>query len=325
MTRPPVRLAVVGAGHLGRYHAEKTALLAPEGVALAAVVDVVAERARAVAAPSGAAWTTELREVLDRIDAAVVAVPTTAHLEVARALLEADKDVLVEKPLAPRAEEARALTRLARARRRILQVGHLERFNPAFRAIRPRIRTPLFIEAHRLAGFQERGTEVDVVLDLMIHDLDLVLSMVPGTVRSVHAVGGAVFTETVDIANARIEFASGCVANLTASRVSREVMRKIRIFQPDAYFSVDLAARQALVCRKSEPPDPPGMSVEGVPAIEGDALEEELRSFLRSVTTREPPPVTGSDGTRAVALAAKIRSQIERRVERLRSGVLAGT
>ena len=232
-----LRAAVVGVGYLGRFHAEKYA--AHAGATLVAVVDVDAGRAQSVAANLGAEALTDHRALVGRIDCASVAVPTQQHHAVARDLLEAGIDVLVEKPLTTTLPEGKALVELAARRGRVLQVGHLERFNPAIRVLEGIVARPRFVECHRLAPFTERGTDVDVVLDLMIHDLDVILAMTTSSLRSIEAVGVPVLTPQVDIANARLRFANGCIANVTASRVSLKRERKLRIFQADAYFSLD--------------------------------------------------------------------------------------
>jgi predicted dehydrogenase len=308
-----LRAAVVGVGHLGRFHAEKYA--AHPGVELVAVVDIDEARARAVGEVLGATVLTDHQGLRGRIDCASVAVPTPRHYAVARDLLEAGVDVLVEKPLTTSVEEGKGLLELAVRGGRVLQVGHLERFNPAMRALGGRVTEPRFIECQRLAQFGERGTDVDVVLDLMIHDLDLILTMVTSPVRAVEAVGVPVLTPSVDIANARLRFANGCIANLTASRVSLRRERKLRIFQPDAYFSIDFDERRGRVVRR-EPDDAgqPSLTFEDLEVREGDALEEEIEAFVQAVRARQPPPVTGWDGLRALEVAHVIRESVETEV-----------
>jgi len=313
MTRARLRAAVVGVGYLGRFHAEKYA--AHAAAELVAVVDVDRARAEAVAMALGVEAVTDHRALVGRIDCASVAVPTQLHHAVAGDLLEAGVDVLVEKPLTTTVEEGKALLELAVRRERVLQVGHLERFNPAIRALEGVIREPRFIECHRLAPFSERGTDVDVVLDLMIHDLDVILSMMPSALRSVEAVGVPVLTASVDIANARLRFANGGIANLTASRVSLKRERKLRIFQPDAYLSVDYGERRVLICRREPGPDgQPALSLEEREVPEADALGSEIDAFLRAVRARETPPVTGWDGLRALEVAHVIRESLETEV-----------
>src|SRR5512139_200485 len=243
-----VRAAVVGVGYLGALHAEKYASL--PGVELVGVVDADAARAAAIGAKVGAPAIARLEDLFGRIDCASIAVPTPAHFTVASALLTNGIDVLVEKPITATLDEGRALVDLAAAHGRILQVGHLERFNPAIRALAGVITRPRFIECHRLAPFGERGTDVDVILDLMIHDLDVILSLVHDRVERVEGVGIKVLSEHIDIANARLRFANGCIANVTASRVALKRERKIRIFQADTYVSVDYGEKHVRVCRR---------------------------------------------------------------------------
>jgi predicted dehydrogenase len=308
-----IRAAVVGVGYLGRFHADKYA--AHPGAELVAVVDADADRVRAIGAELGTEALTDYRALAGRIDCASVAVPTNRHFEVARDLLEAGIDVLVEKPVTTTVEEAKALVELAVRGERVLQVGHLERFNPAVVALDGLITQPRFIECHRLAPFTERGTDVDVVLDLMIHDLDVILSMVQSPLRSVEAVGVPVLTSSVDIANARLRFANGCIANVTASRVSLKRERKLRIFQADAYLAVDYGERRIRIGRRE--PEPNGhaaLVLEEREVPEGDALESEIDAFLRAVRDREPPAVSGWDGLRALEVAHVIRESLETEV-----------
>jgi len=307
---PRLRTAVIGVGYLGRFHAEKYA--ANPAAELVAVADVDPARARAVAAALGVEAVTDYRALAGRIDCASVAVPTQLHHAVACGLLDAGVDVLVEKPLTMTVDEGKALLELAVRRGRVLQVGHLERFNPAIRALDGIVREPRFIECHRLAPFTERGTDVDVVLDLMIHDLDVILSMMPSPLRSVEAVGVPVLTNSVDIANARLRFANGGIANVTASRVSLKRERKLRIFQPDAYLSVDYGERRVLICRREPGPDGlPALSLEEREVPEADALGSEIDAFLSAVRERETPPVTGWDGLRALEVAHVILESLE--------------
>ena len=307
---PRLRTAVIGVGYLGRFHAEKYA--ANPAAELVAVADVDPARARAVAAALGVEAVTDYRALAGRIDCASVAVPTQLHHAVACGLLDAGVDVLVEKPLTMTVDEGKALLELAVRRGRVLQVGHLERFNPAIRALDGIVREPRFIECHRLAPFTERGTDVDVVLDLMIHDLDVILSMMPSPLRSVEAVGVPVLTNSVDIANARLRFANGGIANVTASRVSLKRERKLRIFQPGAYLSVDYGERRVLICRREPGPDGlPALSLEEREVPEADALGSEIDAFLSAVRERETPPVTGWDGLRALEVAHVILESLE--------------
>jgi predicted dehydrogenase len=302
-------------GYLGKFHAQKYARM-PE-VELVGLADPLEERARDWAERLGTRAYADHRDLLGKADAVSVVVPTDRHFSVARDFLEAGSDVLLEKPIASTLREAEDLIALARTCRRILQVGHLERFNPVFLAVREKIRTPLFLEVHRLTPFRGRGAEVDVVLDLMIHDLDIVLSLVRSEALSIKAVGVPVLTEKVDIANARVEFVGGCVANITASRVSAGDLRKLRVFQPESFLTVDYAAKKALFFRREADPDTGRIHLETEPvSVEpADALEAEIRSFVRSAQRREPPPVTGEDGKKALALALLINAEIRKSLD----------
>ena len=308
-----MRTAVVGVGYLGRFHAEKYA--AHPDAQLVAVVDVDGRRAHEIAGALGVEAVTDHRALIGRVDCVSIAVPTNRHFAVARDLLEGGVDVLVEKPVTTTVDEAKTLVELAVRGGRVLQVGHLERFNPAVLAIEGIVNQPRFIECHRLAPFTDRGTDVDVVLDLMIHDLDVILSMVQSPLRAVEAVGVPVLTTSVDIANARLRFANGCIANVTASRVSLKRERKLRIFQADAYVAVDYGERRVRICRRE--PDADGQTalvLEEREVPEGDALELEIDAFLRAVRDREPPPVSGWDGLRALEVAHVIRESLETEV-----------
>jgi predicted dehydrogenase len=300
------RFGVIGIGYLGKFHAEKYAKI--PGIRLTGVADTHEGRLAEVSGRLGVRAYRDHREMLGDVDAVSIAVPTAAHFKVAKDCLLAGKDVLIEKPMATSSREAAELNRIAARKKRLIQVGHLERFNPAMAGLRGQIGKPMFIEAHRLAPFVERGTDVDVVLDLMIHDIDLVLSMVKSEVRWVHAVGVPVITKRVDISNARIEFKNGCVANLTASRISRDQMRKIRIFHEGGYCSIDLGARQALVVKTEGVSESgaPNITGEAISCEAGDALFDELVSFVECVLSRKRPVVSGLDGQRAIAVAEKI-------------------
>lgn len=305
MTDPPFRAAVVGVGHLGRHHAR--ILAAAPGVDLAAVVDLDPERARAVAADAGTVAVRDLREVDPPVDGVVVAVPTRDHLRVGLPLLEAGVAVLVEKPIAASTAEADRLVAAAAASGATLAVGHTERHNPAVAAALPLISAPRFIEVHRLASFRPRSLDVDVVFDVMIHDLDVVLSCVGSEPVSIEAVGVPVLSPRIDIANARLRFGNGCIANLTASRISRERVRKLRVFQPHALVSVDYAEQQVEIwkVRKGED-ERAGIDGGRVDVANAEPLERELRDFVRAARRRSPPRVTGADGRRALAVAQRI-------------------
>jgi predicted dehydrogenase len=308
MSSAEVRVAVVGVGALGQHHARVYADL-PEA-RLTGVYDTDAGRAAEVAGRHGCAVFPDLRDVLDGADAVSVAVPTIDHHRVARVLLEAGKDVLLEKPMTTTLEEAEDLIRLAEKAEAVLQVGHIERFNPAVEVLRAVVR-PRFIEVHRLGSFSPRSLDIDVVLDLMIHDLDIVLSLDGSEAVQVDAVGVPVLTPRVDIANVRLRFASGLIANLTASRVSAEKVRKFRVFAPRTYVSVDLARREAQVYRLEDGEGgQPDIKVEHTSAPDEEPLRRQLEAFVHAVRTRGVPVVPGSAGLRALTLAHTILERI---------------
>lgn len=310
-----LRAGVVGVGHLGQHHARLYAGL-PDCI-LAGVTDQDSERAKLIADRHGAKPFPGLADLLAHVDVVSVAVPTSAHYAVAKTCLEAEKHVLIEKPIAVHPEEGRELVALARAVGRTLQVGHSERFNPIMRTLRPHIQRPAFIEAHRLSSFSERGTDVDVVLDLMIHDLDLILSFNPGPVEEVRAAGVAVLSPAIDIANARIQFQGGCVANLTASRVSLNKMRRLRLFQRDSYVSIDFQSRQGMVARRTGGRDRrPAISIEEFKGNDDEPLKLQLESFLHAVRTGSRPEVSGEDATAALEVAHQVLQAIDGFVRR---------
>jgi predicted dehydrogenase len=299
-----VRVGVVGVGALGQHHARVYAGL--PGAVLAGVYDADAGRAAEVAARHGVRAFTDLAELAGAAEAISVAVPTVDHHRVARALLEAGRDVLLEKPMTASLEEARDLIRLADQKGAILQVGHIERFNPAVDTLRKAGLQPRFIEVHRLSPFSPRSLDVDVVLDLMIHDLDIVLCLDGSEPVQVDAVGVPVLTSKVDIANARLRFASGLIANLTASRVSAEKVRKFRVFSPKTYVSVDFAARSAQVYRLIQGQGGPEITGDRTAAPDVEPLQRQLAAFVAAVRDRSAPVVTGADGLRALTLAHTI-------------------
>jgi predicted dehydrogenase len=309
MIAAAVRLAVVGVGHLGRQHARVASETA--GIALVGVHDHHKGRAEEVALERGTVVLSGLEEVASRADAVVVATPTPTHAALVRFFLERGLDVLVEKPIATSFGEADSLVSLARARGRVLEVGHVERYNPAVDAVLARIAGPLFIEGHRLGAPTARSLDVDVVLDLMIHDLQIVIALVQRPVREVRAAGMPVLTDRVDIANARIEFEGGCVANLTASRVSTEPMRKLRIFAPPLYCSVDMHARSVSAHRLVRDGLRSGVVAESIPVEAADPLGRELADFAGAVRERRDPLVTGEVGRDALGLAERVVAAIE--------------
>ena len=300
-----MRAVVIGVGHLGKHHARILASL--PGVTLAGIVDSDPERAAQISTEYGTTGYTDVSQVPGQIDVAVVSVPTESHARIAQGLIAAGIHTLVEKPITQTLAEADALIAAAKARGVVLAVGHSERFNPAVTAARPHLKDPRFIEVHRLGQLPGRSLDIDVVLDLMIHDIDLILSVVASEVEGVEAVGVPVLTPRIDIANARVRFANGCIANLTASRISREPVRKIRFFQQDAYLSIDTAAREVEMWRLVP-------QAAGAPTIGGGKLEVagdeplkgELEDFLGAVRDGRQPAVTGEQGRAALALATRI-------------------
>jgi predicted dehydrogenase len=305
-----LKVAVLGAGHMGRYHAEKFAARAD--CRLVAIADLERSRAEALAQKLGCPAFSDHRDILKLADAAVIAVPTERHREVAGACLDAGLHVLVEKPIAVDLEQSDALIALARAKKRVLQVGHVERCNAAFRALATRMERPLLIEAERLSGFKRRGADVDVLLDLMIHDLDLCLALARAPVSEVSACGFRVLTQEIDIATAHIEFADGCVANLSASRVSQTPVRKLRVFQPGVYVSADLQAAKLRYVRQAQ-----GVIEELEEShAGGDALAAQAEAFVRAVRGEPAAGVDGEGGRKALDLALEIGRLVRERLQR---------
>lgn len=309
-----MRVAVIGVGEFGKNHARVYKNL--EGVELVGVCDARAERAREIAKEHATAAFTDYRELVGKVDAVSVAVPTVAHAEVAEAFLRNGVHALVEKPLAPSLDEADRILRAAEEGKAVLAAGHLERFNPAAEYLLAEVKRPRFVEIHRLSSFPERSLDVDVLLDVMIHDLDILLAMRPGRVTLVHAVGVPALTDKVDIANVRIEFDGGCVANLTASRISREKMRKVRVFEPRRYISADYAAQEAESFSLALKPDAARPAiVHDTPSLPKDEpLRKELEHFIRCVRGEEKPRVGGAWAREVLALALDIRDEIARRL-----------
>ena len=311
------RVGVVGVGYLGQFHAEKYAKM--KGAELAGVVDVDFARAKEIAKRYRTQPFSHHSEILHLVQAVSIAVPTPFHHAVAKDFLRKGIDVLLEKPISTTLEEADELIELAESHGRILQIGHLERFSGPLLALEGVVQDPMFIESNRLGPFLLRGTEVDVVLDLMIHDIDIILSWIPSKVKWFHAVGIPVLTSHIDIANVRVEFENGCTANLTASRVSREKMRKIRLFQPTGYLSIDFLNQKAILAGKKKEEGKkglPGIFVKKFPVKKVDPLKMEIESFLQCVRTRGTPRVSGRDGRRALELALQIVQSIQDLVAR---------
>ncbi|MGR9106087.1 MAG: Gfo/Idh/MocA family oxidoreductase [Gammaproteobacteria bacterium] len=302
-----IKTAVIGAGYLGKFHAQKYAQL-PDSE-LVAVVDVAEAAAREVAAQNNTRAFADYRDVLEMVDAVSIVVPTSLHHQVARDFLNAGVHVLIEKPISVTVDEADDLIAIARDNHLVLQVGHLERFNAALLQLDFTHDKPLFIESHRLSPFNPRANDVSVVLDLMIHDIDIILDIVDSEVERIDASGTAVLTNGIDIANARIVFKSGCVANVTASRVSMKVERKMRMFRPHAYVSVDFQNRALVVHTTGEKemyPGIPEILTERTEFADGDALREEIRDFLACIRDKRQPLVSGEAGRRALATAIEI-------------------
>jgi predicted dehydrogenase len=323
------RIGVVGVGHLGNHH---TRILSQSREAnLVGVNDTDAEKSRRVAKEYGTKSFESLDQLLEETDAISLVVPTTAHHPLAKRILESGKDLLIEKPITETVEQAEELVGLAQERDVILQVGHIERFNPALQAIEKRKVDPRFIESHRMAQFNPRGTDVAVILDLMIHDIDLILSLVKSRLSSIEAVGVPVIAESQDICNARLGFENGCVANVTASRISAKPLRKMRLFEKDSYLSLDFLNKSAEIYRLVEadripsdenakktvvgsiPVEEVGKTIiyERPKTDDRDMLTSEIESFLQAVRTRTQPKVTGEDGWKALEVALKIKKKAE--------------
>jgi predicted dehydrogenase len=316
-----LRTAVIGVGSLGREHARNHAALAAEGASqFVAVCDLNEETARNVGEERRVEWTRDWRDLIGRVDAVSIAVPTEAHCEIACELLEQGVHVLVEKPISRTLEEADRMIRAAEKGNALLQVGHLERFNPAMVALRPHVRKPVYFEIHRVGQFTARSLDIDVVLDLMIHDLDIVQWLVGEEVEvtNIHAVGIAILTNKVDAANARLEFSSGAVANITASRVGMEKIRKMRFFQPHDYVAIDYTTKRASVSSLAPPTASgswPGVHIKHLDIVDVEPLRAEIVSFFDSAQNGLPPAVSGSDGRNALSLALRTLERIRQHAE----------
>jgi predicted dehydrogenase len=322
----PLRTAVIGVGHLGEQHARIHASLAKEGLSqFISVCDIDAARVQTVAGKWGVKSTNDWRALIGEVDAVSLAVPTESHCEIACELLDAGVHVLVEKPISRTLEEADRMIAAGKQGNAILQVGHAERFNPALVALRPYVRNPVYFEIHRVGQFTARSLDIDVVLDLMIHDLDIVQWLVGEEVEvtSLHAVGIPILTDRVDAANARLEFATGAVANITASRVGTERIRKMRFFQPRDYIAVDYATNHASISNLSPPTVTPwpGVNTRILEVENIEPLRAEIESFLNAIAARSPSVVSGGDGRRALALALRTLAEIH--AHTAKSGVSA--
>lgn len=316
-----IRVAVVGVGYLGNFHAQKYAAL-PQ-VELVGVVDSDQARGAEVAAALKTRAFADYRELIGLVDAVSVVVPTSMHFEVGAFFLQNGVNLLMEKPITTTVAEARELIALAAAKGLVLQVGHLERFNPALTAVRETISRPGFIDAVRIAPYKPRATDVSVVLDLMVHDLDIISTLVGAPVKAVSASGAAVYSPTPDIVNARIEYQNGAVANVTASRISLKSERQLQVFQEDAWIKVDFQNRKASVCRKGE-----GESAPGVPAVsiiesdvpQRDQILAEIEAFVASISAGKPVVVSGEDGLRALETALLIEEKVRENLALLQAG-----
>ena len=319
----PLNMAVIGAGHFGQFHAQKIASL--DNATLVGIADTDGKQARKIAKKYGAEAVTDFREFFGRIDAACVVVPTRFHYEVASACLENGIHVLVEKPITDDLESAKKLVALSVQHERVLQVGHLVRFSGVVDALRRQIKRPLYIDSVRIAPYKPRGTDVNVILDLMVHDLDLILSLVDAPLVSLDAAGAPVISPSEDIASARLKFANGCIANITASRISLKTERKMRIFEPDTYVTVDFDAQRIRTLRKGK-----GSLLPGIPKIDneeqqyddGDALEQEIASFVDAIMNGHAPVVSGEDGVKALEAALRVNESLRAHLEFVRQADL---
>ena len=310
-----LKVAVVGVGHLGKWHADKYA--ASDACELVAVVDTNLDNAREIANKHGATAYSDYREVIPLVDAVSLVVPTSLHYKIAREFLKAGIHCLVEKPITETVAEASELIELARARELVLQVGHIERFNSVMIGIEQQLQQPLFLESTRLAPFSLRAIDVSVILDLMIHDIDIILDLIDSPVKHISASGISVLSDNIDIANTRIEFENHCVANVTASRISRKRERKLRIFQREAYLSADFQEKIVAVARKGITNNPEGfkdVDYEEFHFEDNDALNLEVLDFIDAIQQRRRPLVNGEDGRRALETAISITQQIKERI-----------
>ncbi|MBF0227021.1 MAG: Gfo/Idh/MocA family oxidoreductase [Desulfobacterales bacterium] len=310
-----LRVGVIGVGYLGKFHAEKYSNT--EGVELVGVVDTNTKAASEIAEKLGTKPFSDYKEFFGKVDAVSIVTPTPLHFQISMDFLKNGIDVLIEKPITTNVNEADELINYAASKGLIIQVGHLERFNPAVVAIADTVKKPMFIESHRLSMYKERCTDVSVVLDLMIHDIDIILNFVKSPIKSINAAGVPVISSYADIANARLEFQNGCIANVTASRISMKNERKIRLFQKDAYISLNFATREITVISQSDDPSNqtpgliPGMQAKQITFTQKDALDDEIKAFVHSVKTREEPLVSGKVGRNALEIALSISEQIK--------------
>ncbi len=311
-----LKVAVIGVGYLGKFHAEKYAMI--DDVELIGVVDINEKRAKEIATKLGCPYYTDYKDIADQVDAVSIVVPTVSHFEVASFFLNRGIHCLLEKPITQSVDEAQRLINIAKDKAVILQIGHIERFNPAVKVLSEKVNCPLFIEAHRLSEFKPRAIDVDVILDLMIHDIDIVLNLVKEEVTNVLAVGVPVLTPHVDIANVRLVFKNGCTANLTASRISRYPMRRIRVFQPGCFIGVDCLKKNALILAKTgNAMSKDAISAQNITLNNTDMLLEEIRAFIKSIKEKSTPIVTAEHGKNALELAITIGEQIKKGIKDL--------
>lgn len=328
-----IKTAVIGTGYLGKFHAEK--LVSLDGVELVGVVDLDRQRAKEVATANKTRAYTDYKELFELVDAVTIVTPTESHCRIGLDFLSRGKDVLIEKPMAISLDEADSLIKAAKDNNAVLQIGHLERFNPAVMALKDRIQRPLFIEAQRLSPFPNRALDVDVVLDVMIHDIDIILNLVSSEIKSVDAVGIPIITSKVDIANARLKFENGCVANVTASRVATESLRRTKIFQHDSHITIDYAAQHISISSLDTSGDKSSESsstiarlrqleIEDLEIERKDSLREEIKSFIECSRNRSKPLVSGHDGKRALEVAGKIQEAVMKSLKDFSSPEKAG-
>ncbi len=311
-----IKVGVIGVGYLGRFHAQKYSAM--EGVLLVGVADTNTEQVESVAKECGCLPFTNYKELLKEVDAVSVVVPTTLHHKIAMECMACGVDLLLEKPMTVTIEEADELIKVAEEKNLILQIGHLERFNPAVLAMEPHLTTPVFIESNRIAMFNNRGNDVDVVLDLMIHDIDIILSIVKSPLADIHTVGAPVVTKTTDIANARLMFENGATANVTVSRISRTNVRNMRVFQPGSLLNVDFGNKKITTIQLTDQLTDSGMPEQKISEeifSDGDALKSEAEHFIENVRNRTQPIVSGHEGRRALDVALKVIDQIKKHRE----------
>ena len=315
----PIKTAVIGTGYLGKFHVEKCATL-PQSQ-LIAICDINTSHARELSEKYAIDATNDYQSLANKVDAVTIATPTASHFEIAQFFLENGIHVLIEKPITISVKEADQLIQIAQKKKLVLQAGHIERFNPTFQSIAPQLSQPLFIESQRLTSFKLRGSDISVILDLMIHDIDIILSIAKSKITDIRATGANVLTQFIDIANARIEFENGCVASMTASRINSNAVRRLRVFQHDAYFYVDMHKNICRIRKKANTemfPGVPNINSEEKHLEKGDALKDEIQHFLTAIINKTQPIVSGEDGRNALAVALEITNIITQNNAKLR-------